>query len=102
MSHTPGPWTASCAGIENHGFGSDPYTRRVWLSGPEFHNDTIGTAVDDANLVAAAPDLLSALQLAVKYLEHPDVQSIPFALNASAAADRANNAITKAMGAGDK
>ncbi|MCH7631461.1 MAG: hypothetical protein IIC07_06200, partial [Proteobacteria bacterium] len=40
--------------------------------------------------------LLDALRLAVRYLEHPDVQSIPFALPASAPLERARAAIEKA------
>ena len=37
--------------------------------------------------------LRAALRLAVRYLEHPEVQSIPFALHVSAAAERANAAL---------
>ena len=43
-------------------------------------------------------DLLEALKLAVRYLEHPDVQRIPFALHASAPLERARAAIEKAEG----
>ncbi len=42
-------------------------------------------------------ELLDALRLAVRYLEHPDVQSIPFALPASAPLERARAAIEKAV-----
>ncbi len=34
----------------------------------------------DARLIAAAPEYDALLELALKYLEHPDVQAIPFAL----------------------
>jgi aminoglycoside phosphotransferase len=42
--------------------------------------------------------LLNSLEFAVRYLENPEVQAIPFALPASAAADRARAAIAQATG----
>ena len=50
----------------------------------------------DAKLIAAAPALLEAMKLAVRYLEHPDVQALPFALSAECAANRARDAIEAA------
>ena len=61
MAHTQGPWTASGVGIANIGFGSDPLTRNVWVSGTHFIGDEMGPAVDDARLIAAAPELLEAI-----------------------------------------
>ena len=46
-------------------------------------------------LKAMNAELLAALELAVKYLDHPDVQAIPFALHAECAANRAREAIAK-------
>ena len=47
---------------------------------------------------AAAPDLLAALELALRYLEHPDVLAVTqrMALPGSVPADRARAAIAKA------
>lgn len=50
------------------------------------------------SLIAAAPELLEALRLALRYLDHPEVQAIPFALPATAAIERARAAIAKAEG----
>ncbi len=50
----------------------------------------------EAKLMLAAPALLEALKLAVRYLEHPDVLALPFALSAECAANRARDAIEAA------
>ena len=60
--------------------------------------EQIWTTEEQRKLIAAAPELLAALQLALRYLEHPDVQAIPFALHASVPAERARRAIAKAKG----
>jgi len=52
----------------------------------------------NARLIAAAPQMLEALMLAIKYLQHPDVQAIPFALPASNAVRSINAAIRAAEG----
>jgi hypothetical protein len=44
--------------------------------------------MDNGRLIAKAPQMHELLKLALKYLEHPDVQAIPFALPASAVAER--------------
>ena len=54
----------------------------------------------DAVLFAAAPELLARLNLAVRYLEHPDVQAIPFAAPAGGCAELCRAAIAKATGQG--
>jgi hypothetical protein len=48
---------------------------------------------DDVN-----QELLSALKNALRYLDHPEVKSIPFALPVTAAIKRAQKAIDKAEG----
>jgi len=53
-----------------------------------------------AILFAAAPELLARLNLAVRYLEHPDVQAIPFAAPAGGCAELCRAAIAKATGQG--
>ena len=45
------------------------------------------------DLVADRKRLIGVLQLAVKYLDHPDVQAIPFALPAKVVAERAHDAL---------
>ena len=52
FTHTPGPWAVGCAGV--HG----ARTRVVRITG----TGDLGNAVDDARLIAAAPDLLAALR----------------------------------------
>lgn len=89
MQHTPGPWVQ----LSKLGVVEILSVDQSWIA---------STTPNNANIMSASPDLLSALQLAVKYLEHPDIQTIPFALSASVAVDRANAAIAKATGAGDK
>jgi hypothetical protein len=50
-----------------------------------------------SRLFAAAPELLARLKLALKYLEHPDVQKMPFALSASAVALQIRKTLEKAQ-----
>jgi hypothetical protein len=52
----------------------------------------------NAQLIAAAPDLLAAAELALRYMENPDVQALQFALPAAAAADRLRAAVEAATG----
>ena len=57
-------------------------------------------AAANVRLFAARSDLLAALELAVRYLEHPDVLAVTqhMALPGSVAVDRARSAIAKAQG----
>ncbi len=59
---------------------------------------SLGDPIAQAVLDEAMQELLGALMVAVQYLEHPDVQAMPFALPASGAAKRARKAIAKAEG----
>ena len=54
-------------------------------------------AAEHDKLKAINAELLAMLKLAVKYLDHPDVQTIPFALHADCAASRVHAAIAKAQ-----
>jgi len=84
MTHTKGPWK------HKDGIISDDFLiAAVGLRSDDEH-------LANASLIAAAPELLGALMVAVQYLEHPDVQAIPFALPASGVAKRARDAIAKA------
>lgn len=101
--HTPGPWCVTPDGYicsERCGFVPfrSPFREDAFRPGENktIHSDEVLMA--NARLMAAAPDLLYALELAVRYLEHPDVQAIPFALQASAPVARAHAAIAKATG----
>ena len=99
-THTPGPWKAEGFGV----WSCTPEgNRRVCVAeydkgdGP-YKIKGEKEAVSNARLIAAAPDMLAALQLALRYLEHPDVQAMPFALPASVPAGRVRAAIAKAEG----
>ena len=67
MRHTPGPWS-----IEEHGKGFALYSGRddmrhgmnlIYLSEPDWNWE------NNANLIAAAPDLLEALELCLGLIE---------------------------------
>lgn len=55
---------------------------------------------EDADLFAAAPDLLEALKLAARYLSHPDVLAVTknMALSGEGLNERINASIAKAEG----
>ena len=63
MKHTPGPWTAEYDNRGNGGFGEwyNVGPARVYIVGE--------SSEADARLIAAAPDLLEALEAAVDQLE---------------------------------
>ena len=98
--HTPGPWETkpypyqhkgiSCTrpGVMSHdGF---------WVATKVCGHIQDSSAWANAKLMAAAPQLLEALKLATRYLDHPDVRSIPFALSVEVAANRVHEAIEAA------
>ena len=79
--HTPGPWVWECDPEEDCGtnmFGADgvqviEYAH--WSSGMAFANDNRSINVANARLIAAAPELLGALEDYVKtheFLGHAD------------------------------
>jgi hypothetical protein len=63
----------------------------------------LNEAEDEANgvLLASAPALLGMLVLALKYMDHPDVQALPFACPAAGVADRMRKLIATARGDAD-
>jgi hypothetical protein len=61
-SHTPGPWTVGSQHYIYAGEGMDRAGFAQVFSGSE--------ADADANLIAAAPDLLAALQEQLRWAEH--------------------------------
>jgi len=89
--HTPGPWISNDLGLQNvKGDGIAAYAADCWP------ND------DDARLIAAAPDLLSAARFALNYLEdHANETSegdydAEYAASCDAAVVRLRAAIAKA------
>jgi len=96
--HTPGPWRV------NHA-DNDPRTRlRVYTNGTEsLVADCDGATPDskaNARLIAAAPELLARLELAQRYLTHPEVLKITrqMALSGEAVNERIAEAIARARG----
>ena len=70
MTHTPGPWTAFLDPMRRRTIGTA--THRIcdmWGQDPAFF-----TAEDEANarLIAAAPDLLEACEVANRFFEQND------------------------------
>ncbi|HBP5443973.1 TPA: hypothetical protein L6B67_02410 [Pseudomonas aeruginosa] len=89
MSHTPGPWVV----VDGH------YPSFIEIKGPSFGISVVTTALDldfndymsrtaDARLIAAAPDLLEALQACI--------QQITALCSADDVPDQARAAIAKA------
>lgn len=52
--------------------------------------------IPNADLIVLAPEFAGALQVALNYLRHPDVQAIPFALPSLSVADHIHSLLTKA------
>ena len=60
------------------------------------HDKLLETAAERDQLREVNAVLVKQLKLALQYLEHPDVQAIPFVFSAAGAARRAHAAIEKA------
>lgn len=60
--HTKGPWQCNAQDFTEYAPGQ--WARKCLVSGLEFNRPytNLGHAVDDARLIAAAPELLEALQ----------------------------------------
>lgn len=93
--HTPGPWhvdESSAGALEIiSDFGDIAMVRGARNPDDE--------TMPNARVLAAAPDMKALLRLALQYLEHPDVQAIPFALNAGVVADRVKALLAEVEGA---
>lgn len=93
MSHTPGPWQAS----------RPLYKSRYRAITPVFNGQTIAyvhhslsmSTVANANLIAAAPDLLAALERIAEVTDNEVAQGVPVA---NAMRETARAAIAKARG----
>ena len=55
----------------------------------------------NARLIAQAPALVMMLKVALRYLEHPDVQALPFVIPAQAQAIRARDILVAAVGSAE-
>jgi hypothetical protein len=70
--HTPGPWSVLECGRDDAGFGyaiySEPYGAVGYWSGhKDYHKDNFWRlSLEDARLIAAAPDMFAALEAAVE------------------------------------
>lgn len=99
MTHTPGPWQSGGELISQE--GSNLEIASVWSKQAKRpRSPGLVEAGANARLIAAAPELLASLELAVHYLEHPDVLAITqtMALSGLAVVDRVNATIAKATG----
>ena len=96
---TPGPWKATSIRKDEWFISStDIDIARILHNGtphPKGKRGMHNTMAANAKLIAASPDLLAALQLAVVYLRHPDVQAMNFAVPVSNILKIAIEAITK-------
>lgn len=98
--HTPGPWSASCA---EQGWVVEDANGNLIANIGQDDIESGDNCSEDARLIAAAPELLEALQYALPYLE----AFIPHPRNGVNAdcsvdvncVDRARAAIAKATGA---
>lgn len=96
---TPGPWTVHK--------GSAPLANRIVTFEPvplviaelTTSGETMKTQWEaNARLIAAAPDLLKVLEIALVYLDHEAVQNIGFAVNPFVVANYAKEVIAKVKG----
>jgi hypothetical protein len=87
LSHTPGPWET---GRNMHGFDSTYSGPTIYSADHLMIAETLGGMPDEqvaanARLIAAAPDLLSALREIAAFDPHPTAQAV--ALRAIAKAE---------------
>jgi hypothetical protein len=89
--HTPGPWNL----YPNN--ASDWVVRKMFSDGQESHEIArCQSGMDNARLIAAAPDLLAALKMAVSALERSDY--IQMDGDSVDVIDVSRDAIAKAVG----
>lgn len=60
IKHTPGPWTVS---IHEHTAGAARGTKSAWVRSPDGCIGHIETSVQNAHLIAAAPDMALVLEM---------------------------------------
>lgn len=99
MKHTPGPWNVFPTGIEGkHGptVSIDKNPLKI-IARPDWHGDH-QEYLANATLIAAAPDLLEALQSLMADLQDAGDDRNPENGNEYAACINAREAIAKATG----
>ena len=107
--HTPTPWMIQRVEEKHHGYdGWKTFAVRdgktngciAMVGEVDRQFDTENEA--NAEFIVAAcnshDELVAELKLALRYLEHPDVQAIPFAMRASTVADRIHRTLAKLEG----
>lgn len=104
--HTPTPWMIQRVEEKHHGYdGWNTFAvRDEKTNGCIAMVGEVDRQFDEANEANAAfiitacnshDELLAELKLALRYLEHPDVEAIPFAMRASTVANRIRRTIAK-------
>jgi hypothetical protein len=96
--HAPAPWTINRISRWHDGTPQDfDYLEVVSRQGYQLSitNDCKPQSIATANLIAAAPDLLSALQYTLSILTAPDCPQVP---DAAFLRGKIVNAIVKAKG----
>ena len=107
--HTPTPWKIQRVEEKHHGYDGwntfavrDEKTNGCIAVVGEVDRQFDTENETNAKFIAAAcnshDELVGELQLALRYLEHPDVQAIPFAMRASTVADRIHRTLAKLEG----
>lgn len=100
--HTPGPWRyVPDVSLHNTALVYGPDKFLVADAG-RIHRRNPDETRANALLIAAAPDLLEALTLAVRYLEHPDVLMVTagMIIPGSTVVEKFTDLLNKARGAG--
>lgn len=82
------------------GVGIIKHTEAVWLANQvkQLRNDDLGGVRIAQDMQAKARTLTALLELALRYISHPDVQAIPFALPASTVQERIEEALAAVKG----
>lgn len=93
--YTPGPWIARINGDREHGAIT---SEKHLIASVDCRYGAIGEPEANVKLIAATPDLLQALELAIRFLDHPEVKAIPFAFPVYGVITQARAAIAKAKG----
>ena len=92
MKHTPGPWT------RKEIFSHQIYAGQKHIATAHYAGNPCvdaQEATQNARLISTAPDMEEALKLALRYMESPEVQSIPFALPAANVARQIRNILNE-------
>ena len=87
--HTPGPWDVS-----KHGVPSGLYQAGIYAEGARNDLATVKSSEADARIIAAAPDLLAALEALMPHLN----SALDAHANWSVEIEQARAALVKAKG----